>query len=159
MQKAKKQQTTNWCRHIDCFFWFCFSLSFGNFPPFWIGYFTFGFFWLACWCAFPVAYFRAFNGINGTGQDRIIAVQMKNGTRKDISQRLKRLTGKDRIFQTSTERDGTGLIFPKSLYSVISRYLTRYPDRNPAGHPVEIPYKSCLLLYNPAYNLDLVYTK
>ena len=53
---------------------------------------------------------RACNGINGTGQDRIIVVERRNGTGQDISRGLKRRTGQDRIFHRSAGRDGTGFV-------------------------------------------------
>ena len=52
----------------------------------------------------------ACNGINETGQDRIIVVERRNGTGQDISQRLKRRTGQDRISHRSAGRDGTGFV-------------------------------------------------
>ena len=87
---------------------------------------------------------RACNGINGTGQDRIILVERRNGKRQDISQGLKRRTGQDRICLLK-KLTGQDRINP-----VTSRYLTGYPVRNLAGHPVKNPGRSYtnLLIYN-----------
>ena len=58
---------------------------------------------------------RAFIGINGAGQDRIIVVERRNGTGQDIPPGLNRRTGQDRISHRSKGRDGTGFVSAKIL--------------------------------------------
>ena len=65
IQKVRKQQQRSRIDiHIGCFFSFCIFLFLVIFPLFWIGYFPYGFFWLARWCVLLVAWRLYINALS-----------------------------------------------------------------------------------------------